>query len=104
MHRKQWLRPRNGARLIIWPVLCWYARLGAFSEAPAGEVLEMLAYRLSRHTEIVSAEAFALGIARHVAQEQNGRKDQIQNVDHTFFDNVSAPTVTLSNEEEIVRM
>lgn len=79
-------------------------RLLAFPEDLADEVLDRLAYRLSQHTEIASAEAFALGIARHVAQEQSGRKDQTQNVDHTFFDNVSAPTATLSDEEEIVRM
>jgi RNA polymerase sigma factor (sigma-70 family) len=79
-------------------------RLLAFPEDLADEVLDRLAYRISQHTEIASAVAFALGIARHVAQEQSGRKDQAQNVDHTFFDNVSAPTVTLSNEEDIVRM
>jgi DNA-directed RNA polymerase specialized sigma24 family protein len=79
-------------------------RLLAFPEDLADEVLDRLAYRLSQHTEIASAEAFALGIARHVAQEQNARKDQVQNVDHTFFDNILAPAVTLSNEEEIVRM
>src|SRR6202789_812285 len=56
-------------------------RLLAFPEDLADEVLDRLAYRLSQHTEIASAEAFALGIARHVAQEQSGRKDQTQNVD-----------------------
>ncbi len=79
-------------------------RLLAFPEDLADEVLDRLAYRISQHAEIASVEAFAFGIAKHVVQEQSGRKDQTQNVGHTFFDNVSAPTVTLSNEEEIVRM
>jgi RNA polymerase sigma factor (sigma-70 family) len=99
--------PPGGARyeqLRAKLIFFFSRRLLAFPEDLADEVLDRLAYRLSQHTEIASAEAFALGIARHVTQEQSGRKDQTQNVDHTFFDNVSAPTGTLSNEEEIVRM
>jgi DNA-directed RNA polymerase specialized sigma24 family protein len=102
--------PPGGARyeqLRAKLIFFFSRRLLAFPEDLADEVLDRLAYRLSQHTAIASAEAFALGIARHVAQEQSGRKSQPQNVDHTFFDNVSAPTVTLSNEEqeeEIVRM
>jgi DNA-directed RNA polymerase specialized sigma24 family protein len=99
--------PPGGARyeqLRAKLIFFFSRRLLAFPEDLADEVLDRLAYRLSQHTAIASAEAFALGIARHVAQEQSGRKSQPQNVDHTFFDNVSAPTVTLSKEEEIVRM
>ena len=99
--------PPGGARyeqLRAKLIFFFSRRLLAFPEDLADEVLDRLAYRLSQHTAIASAEAFALGIARHVAQEQSGRKSQPQNVDHTFFDNVSAPMVTLSNEEEIVRM
>jgi DNA-directed RNA polymerase specialized sigma24 family protein len=77
-------------------------RLLAFPEDLADEVLDRLAHRLSEGLEVVSAEAFALGIARHVALEQAGRKAQA--VDPSFFDNVSAPTVTPGNEEEIVRL
>src|SRR3984885_1168729 len=99
--------PPGGARyeqLRAKLIFFFSRRLLAFPEDLADEVLDRLAYRLSQHTAIASAEAFALGIARHVALEQSGRKSQPQNVDHTFFDNVSGPTVTLSNEEEIVRM
>lgn len=79
-------------------------RLLQFPEDLADEVLDRLAFRLSKGTEIASIEAFALGIARHVALEQNKRKDLHQGVDNAFFDNVPASSPTQSNEEEIVRM
>jgi len=75
-----------------------------FPEDLADEVLDRLAHRLSQGIEIASVEAFALGIARHVAQEQNNRRNQPQGVDNAFFDNVPAHSATPSNEEEIVRM
>jgi len=79
-------------------------RLLAFPEDLADEVLNRLIRHLSQGTEIQSVDAFALGIARHVAQEQRGRKVQVQGVDPVFFDNIPAPSATLNNEEEIVRM
>lgn len=79
-------------------------RLLQFPEDLADEVLDRLAFRLSRGTEIASIEAFALGIARHVALEQSKRKDVHRGVDNAFFDNVPASSPTQSNEEEIVRM
>src|SRR6202021_3190124 len=69
--------PPGGARyeqLRSKLIFFFSRRLLAFPEDLADEVLDRLAYRLSRHTEIVSAEAFALGIARHVAQAQSGKK------------------------------
>jgi DNA-directed RNA polymerase specialized sigma24 family protein len=79
-------------------------RLLRFPEDLADEVLDRLAFRLSQGTEIASIEAFALGIARHVAQEQSARKDLHQGVDNTFFDNIPSNSATQSSEEEIVRM
>lgn len=99
--------PLGGARyeqLRAKLIFFFSRRLLAAPEDLADEVLDRLAYRISQGVEIASAEAFALGIARHVAQEESGRKDRAQNVDHTFFDNVSGPAATLSNEEDIVRM
>jgi len=79
-------------------------RLLAFPEDLADEVLDRLTQRLAQGTEMNSVGAFALGIARYVAQEQNGRKVHVQGVDPNFFDNVPAPSVTLNGEDEIVRM
>jgi DNA-directed RNA polymerase specialized sigma24 family protein len=79
-------------------------RLLAFPEDLADEVLDRLAHRLTQGTEMKSVEAFAVGIARFVAQEQAGRKMQMQEVDSAFFDNIPAHSATLSSEEEIVRM
>jgi DNA-directed RNA polymerase specialized sigma24 family protein len=91
---------RLRAKLIFF----FTRRLLAFPEDLADEVLDRLVQRLSQGTEIQSVDAFALGIARHVAQEQRGRKVQVQGVDPGFFDNIPTPPATLNNEEEIVRM
>ena len=79
-------------------------RLLRFPEDLADEVLDRLAFRLSQGTEIASVEGFALGIARHVAQEQSTRKDLHQTADNIFFANIPAPSTTQSDEEEIRRM
>jgi DNA-directed RNA polymerase specialized sigma24 family protein len=79
-------------------------RLLPFPEDLADEVLDRLAYRISQGTEIASVQSFALGIARHVAQEQLNQSNRLQSVDHSFFDNVSAPLATDSNEEEILHL
>lgn len=79
-------------------------RLLPFPEDLADEVLDRLAQRLAQATEMNSVQAFALGIARYVAQEQHGKKVHLRGVDPDFFDNVPAPEVTLSEETEIVRM
>lgn len=79
-------------------------RLLPFPEDLADEVLDRLAYRISQGTEIASVLAFALGIARHVAQEQLHERNRVESVDDSFLDNVPARSVTPSNEEEIARM
>lgn len=70
----------------------------------ADEALDRLTYRLSEGVEIVSIDAFALGIARHIAQEQTARMKQIQTVDADYLANVPAPEPTQDREEEIVCM
>jgi len=75
-----------------------------FPEDLADEVLDRLAHRLSEGIEIASVPAFALGIARHVAQEQSAKKPHTQIVDESFWDNVPAQLATHSEEEEIARM
>jgi len=79
-------------------------RLMGFPEDLADEVLDRLAQRLAQGTEMNSVEAFALGIARFVVQEQHGRKVHVDGVDPDYFDNVPAPSATLNREEDIVRM
>jgi DNA-directed RNA polymerase specialized sigma24 family protein len=79
-------------------------RLLLFPEDLADEVLDRLAFRLSQGIEITSVEAFALGIARHVAQEQINERSRLQTVDNTFFDNIPTHSVTHSKEEEILHM
>ena len=75
-----------------------------FPEDLADEVLDRLAHRISGGIEIASVSAFALGIARHVAQEQSAKKQHTQSVDEFFWDNVPAHLTTHSEEEEIARM
>jgi RNA polymerase sigma factor (sigma-70 family) len=75
-----------------------------FPEDLADESLDRLARRVAEGTEIVSVPAFALGIARHLAQEQMGRRNLPQTMDDVFWDNVTAPLATQSSEEEIARM
>jgi DNA-directed RNA polymerase specialized sigma24 family protein len=75
-----------------------------FPEDLADEVLDRLAHRLSEGIEIASPPAFALGIARHVAQEQNTKKPYTQAVDEAFWNNVPAQLATHTEEEEIAHM
>jgi DNA-directed RNA polymerase specialized sigma24 family protein len=70
-----------------------------FPEDLADEVLDRLARRLAEGTEIDSLTAFALGIARFVAQEQLSKPFQIQVQAETFFDNIPANSPTESMEE-----
>jgi DNA-directed RNA polymerase specialized sigma24 family protein len=73
-------------------------------EELADEVLDRLAQRLFQGTQIESVEAFSLGIARYVAQEQASKRMQTLDVDPAFFDNIPAPAVTQNSEEKNVRM
>lgn len=79
-------------------------RLLTTPEDLADEVMDRLIQHLSRGTQIQSTDAFALGIARHVAVEQRSRKSKTQGVDPVFFDNIPAPSVTINDEEELTRM
>jgi DNA-directed RNA polymerase specialized sigma24 family protein len=75
-----------------------------FPEDLADEVLDRLAHRIAEGVEISSVPAFALGIARHVAQEQSAKQPHLQVVDEIFWNNVPAHLTTQSEEEEIDRM
>jgi DNA-directed RNA polymerase specialized sigma24 family protein len=75
-----------------------------FPEDLADEVLDRLAQRVSDGTQIASIPGFALGIARHVAQEQSAGKNCLQTMGDDFWDNVPAYSATQSNEEEIACM
>jgi DNA-directed RNA polymerase specialized sigma24 family protein len=67
----------------------------------ADEVLDRLARRLSEGLTISSIDAFALGVARHVAQEQDAIRNQSQTVDPSFFDNVPAVLDTPIEDERM---
>ena len=70
----------------------------------ADEVMDRLAQRLADGIQMNSVEAFALGIARHVAQEQQRRTLQTRDVDPGFFDNIPTPSITWDGEDEIACM
>lgn len=79
-------------------------RLLQFPEDLADEVFDRLAQRISEGIEIDSVPAFALGIARHVAQEQIAKSSHTQTADDSFWNNIPAQFATHSEEEEIARM
>ncbi|HEX4038808.1 MAG TPA: hypothetical protein VHX37_12180 [Acidobacteriaceae bacterium] len=70
----------------------------------ADEVLDRLAKRLAEGVAVDCAEAFALGIARHVAQEQFNKSLQIEVADEAFFDNIPASSPTSDVEGRIAGM
>jgi len=75
-----------------------------FPEDLADEVLDRLARRLAEGAQIDSLPAFAMGIARFVAQEQVSRPFQLQVQEETFFDNIPAESRTESEEEKFAGM
>jgi DNA-directed RNA polymerase specialized sigma24 family protein len=75
-----------------------------FPEDLADEVLDRLAHRIAEGVEISSISAFALGIARYVAQEQSAKQPHLLALDELFWNNVPAHLTTQSEEEEIDRM
>jgi DNA-directed RNA polymerase specialized sigma24 family protein len=75
-----------------------------FPEDLADEVLDRLAHRIAEGVDIASPPAFALGIARYVAQEQSAKQIHSQDVDEAFWNNVPAHLITQNEEEEISRM
>lgn len=88
------------SRLILY----FSRRCLDFPEDLADGVLDRLTRRLAEGTDIQSIEAFALGIARYVAQEQTGKPHQMQEVDETFFENIPAAAATQSEDERIAGM
>ncbi len=84
------LDDRDGSqyeRLRTKLIFFFARRLLAVPEDLADEVLDRLAQRLTQGTDLKSIQAFALGIARYVAQEQRARNVHVQGVDPTFWDN-----------------
>lgn len=71
-------------------ILFFTRRLLRSPEDIADEVLDRLAARLGEGIAIASIDAFALGIARHVAMEQVRAQSQVQAADDTFWNNVPA--------------
>ena len=68
----------------------------------ADEVLDRIGRRLSEGLAILSVDAFALGVARHVALEQSARRNRVEAVDPTFFHNVPDVSTTFSEDERLV--
>jgi hypothetical protein len=66
------------------------------------EVLDRIGRRLSEGLAMVSVDAFALGVARHVAQEQTPIRNRVETVDPIFFHNVPAVSTTSREDERIV--
>lgn len=86
-------------------LIFYFRRRGLdFPEDLADEVLDRLARRLADGAQIDSLAAFAMGIARYVAQEQVSRPFQLQVQDETFFDNIPAESRTESEEEKFAGM
>jgi DNA-directed RNA polymerase specialized sigma24 family protein len=75
-----------------------------FPEDLADEVLDRLGRRLSEGLAISSVDAFALGVARHVVQEQSAIRNQPQAVDPSFFDNIPAILTTPNEDERIAHL
>jgi DNA-directed RNA polymerase specialized sigma24 family protein len=70
----------------------------------ADEVLDRLARRIAEGVEISSVQAFALGIARYVAQEQSAEQSHLLVFDEQLWHNIPAHLATQNEEEEIDRM
>jgi len=86
-------------------LIFYFTRRGLdFNEDLADEVLDRLTRRLAEGVAIGSAEAFALGIARHVAQEQFNKSLQTEAASEVFFDNIPAPSATSDMEARIAGM
>jgi len=95
---------REYERLRSKLILFFSRRLIEFPEDLADESLDRLARRIAEGKEIDSVAAFALGIARHVALEQMGRKNRAQTMEDDFWNNIPAPVATLSEDVEVARM
>jgi DNA-directed RNA polymerase specialized sigma24 family protein len=87
------------SRLIIF----FTRRRLDFPEDLADQVLDRVVKRLEENTPIASGEAFALGVARHVAQEQAKKPIQYQELNERVFHNIvddSSTSIEESGTEE----
>ena len=83
-------------RLILF-LTC---RLANAPEDLADQVIDRLARRLQDGEPIASIEAYALGIARHILQEQRLIAAREITPDETIIENISAPDHTPYEESE----
>lgn len=75
-------------------------RMLPLPEDLADEVLNRLARRLEEGEAIAGIEGYALGIARHVLQEQRAKSDRERTAGEEFHRNVSHETLTTDEDEE----
>jgi len=76
-------------------------RMLPFPEDLADEVLNRIARRLEEGEAIARIEGYALGIARHVLQEQRAKGDRERAAAEEFHWNISRETLTTDEDEEI---
>ncbi len=76
-------------------------RMLRFPEDLADEVLNRIARRLEEGEAIARIEGYALGIARHVLQEQRAKDDRERAAAEEFHWNISRETLTTDEDEEI---
>jgi DNA-directed RNA polymerase specialized sigma24 family protein len=76
-------------------------RMLPLPEDLADEVLNRLARRLEEGEALASIEGYALGIARHLLQEQRAHSDRERTASEEFHRNVSQETLTPDEDEEI---
>jgi len=79
-------------------ILFFLRRLLPASEDLADETIDRLARRLFEGEEIASIEAYALGVARFVAQEQAAFIARETNPSKNFWENIWASDTTKGNE------
>jgi RNA polymerase sigma factor (sigma-70 family) len=89
---------RLRGRLIVF----FSRRMLSFPEDLADEALNRLTRRLEEGEVIENIEGYALGIARHIAQEQIARIDAERTAAEEFSRNTSQETDTTTEEEEIL--
>jgi DNA-directed RNA polymerase specialized sigma24 family protein len=81
-------------------ILFFLRRLLTSPEELADEVIDRLAQRLTGGLEVASVEAYALGIARHVAQEQAAMTIRENTGTDKFMENISAEPATTSEQAQ----
>ncbi len=91
---------RRYERLRERLILFFNRRLAHAPEDLADQVIDRLARRLQDGEPVASIEAYALGIARHVAQEQRLVAAREITPDGSFLENISAPDHTSYDEPD----